>query len=487
MNKIIGRTQEKETLNKAFSSKRAELIAVYGRRRVGKTYLIKNLFQTKKCLFFHTVGIYNGTLKMQLEQFSKEVGLVFYHGANIQTPQTWMEAFEALTQAINKEPLHQKIVLFFDELPWMATRRSNLVNSLEYYWNRYWASKKNVKLIVCGSAASWLITNIIKNKGGLHNRLTQHIRLLPFILKETFEYLKYIQYTCTLHQVAKIYMVTGGVPFYLENFKKNLSIAQNINTLFFNAQGVFFNEFDEIFLSLFENSEQYKEIVSMIAQRKDGVHRSFLEANNKLTGVGGRLTKRLETLEHAGFISGYLPYGHKTRGLSYRIDDAYCYFYYKWILPIKNHLKTNPNVDYWSNIIRTPAYYSWLGYAFENICYKHLLQIRKALCVGSMSLASPWRTIAQKNEQTEGAQIDLLFNRSDDAITICEIKYTETPFAIDKQYAKSLANKIELFVKTTKTKKQVFLAVISASGLKNNTYAEDLITGGCVTLEDLFR
>lgn len=449
--------------------------------------MLKTIFKQKRVSFFQTTGIYNGTLNQQLERFAKELGASFYKGAAIKASTTWMEAFEALTQAIEQTPKSKKIVLFFDELPWMATRKSGLIPAIEYFWNRHWTNNKQIKLILCGSAASWIIKNIIKNRGGLHNRITRKINLKPFDLQETFSYFKYIQYPCNEQQATKIYMVTGGVPFYLKNFKKSLSVDQNINSLFFNPEGMFFNEFDEIFLSLFKHSEQYKEIVTLIASVKDGINRNILEEKNKLTGIGGRLTHRLEDLEHAGFISAYIPYGHKKRGVFYRISDEYCYFYLKWIEPIKNRLKQNPATDFWKGIVNTPTYFGWMGYTFENICYKHLPQIRKSLNISESSLASPWRSIPTKGEKEQGAQIDLLFDRDDDSITICEIKYTDKPFSIDKQYAKKLKDKMETFSKATKISKQIFLAFISANGLKATMYSEEMVNGGVVTLEDLFK
>lgn len=282
-------------------------------------------------------------------------------------------------------------------------------------------------------------------------------------------------------------MVTGGVPYYLKNLNKKQSVDQNINNLFFKPDSIFFNEFDEIFLSLFDDSDQYKEIIYLIAEVKDGVNRNILVGKNKLTGVGGRLTKRLEDLEQAGFISSYFPYGHKSRGIFYRISDEYCYFYLKWIDATKNRLKQNQASSYWNSIIDTPAYYSWMGYAFENICYKHLREIRATLDIEQSSLASPWRSTLTKDEKKEGAQIDLLFDRKDNAITICEVKYTDKPYLINKQYSKNLQNKIEVFKKVTKTENQIFLAFFSAKGLKETMYSEEMVNGGVVTLEDLFK
>jgi uncharacterized protein len=485
LNKIIGRNKEKTELFDAFNSSNAEFIAVYGRRRVGKTYLIKNFFQAKKCIYFQMTGIYNGSLNEHLSRFSKEIGETFYQGASIKVPENWMDALEELTHAIEQILKNKNVVIFLDELPWMATKKSGVISALEFFWNRFWVNDKRIKLVVCGSAASWIIKKIIKNKGGFHNRVTRKIRLLPFNLYETSLYLKHLGYQCGNQQLLKLYMVMGGIPFYLNQLKKGYSVDQNIDNLFFNSDGMLFDEFDEVFLSLFENSEQYKELVTLIGKYKDGIPRKILDTKAKLTGKGGRLTKRLEDLEYAGFIASYIPYGHKKLGLFYRINDEYCYFYLKWIEPIKSRLKQNKTTRYWKSIVNTPGYFSWLGYVFENACYKHITQIKKSLNIEETSLASPWRYTPRKDGKEKGAQIDLLFDRYD-AISICEIKYTDKPFIIDKHYADVLQQKIEIFKKITKTSKQLFLALISANGLKETLYSKELVNK-VITWENLFE
>ena len=485
MSIIIGREHEKNILEQTYHSEEAELIAIYGRRRVGKTYLVKSFFQDKKCIFFQTAGIYKGTLAEQLMRFNAEISTTFYQGAPLKEPKNWMEAFQFLNDAIQKNSKKNNIVFFLDELPWMATPKSGIVRTLEYFWNRYWSSDKRIKMILCGSAASWIIKKIIKNRGGLHNRVTRKIQLESFNLKETELYLKYLNYVCDQQQILKLYMTTGGVPFYLNQLQKNLSVDQNINNLFFKTNGVLFDEFTEVFASLFKNSEHYQEIIRIIASYKDGVSRSLIDEKSKLSGKGGRLTERLEDLEHAGFITSFVPYQHIKRGLFYRINDPYCLFYLKWIDPIKTHLKQNRTVNFWLQNTKKPEYYTWLGHSFENICYMHLGQIRNALGILDNSFGSTWRHISRKGSKDQGTQIDLLFDRDDDAITLCEIKYSETPYSIDKQYAANIANRIEVFKQQTKTKKQILFCLISANGCKENIYYKALING-VVSLEDLF-
>jgi hypothetical protein len=416
MDLIVGREEEKKHLEDVYRSKSAEFVAIYGRRRVGKTYLIRNFFRSKKCVFFQSVGLYQAPLDEQISRFETELGNTFYGGASLQMPRNWLGAFEALNKAIENTPKSKKVVIFLDELPWMATHRSGVIRALEYYWNRYWSFNHQVKLIVCGSSASWIIHKIIKNRGGLHNRLTKRIVLEPFNLHDTYAYLKYIGYKCSYYQATLLFMVTGGVPFYLKQIKKNLSVEQNINQLFFKKDSPLLNEFDEIFSSLFDDSETYQELVALIAPSKEGLSRRDIEETNKLTGKGGRLTKRLEDLAHAGFISPYLPLGHKKRGIFYRVSDDYCYFYMKWIYPIKNQLKQNPGNPYWKGIVGTPDYYGWLGYAFENICYKHLQQIKDALGIEEYSLAAPWRYTPIKKKSNVGVRIPVNSNTNSDFI-----------------------------------------------------------------------
>lgn len=485
MDKIIGRSAEKKELDEAYNSNSAEFIAVYGRRRVGKTFLIKNFFQGKKCIYFQMTGIYQGALNKHLDRFSKEIGTTFYRGASIKVPVNWMDALEELTNAIEQAPKNKKIIIFLDELPWMATRKSGVISALEYFWNRFWVNDKRIKLVVCGSAASWIIKKIIKNKGGLHNRVTRKIRLMPFNLDDTSLYLTHLGYQCSYQQTLRLYMAMGGVPFYLNQLKKNYSVDQNIDNLFFNVEGILFGEFDEVFSSLFDYSEQYKELITLIGKSRDGIPRSTLDAQAKLTGTGGRLTSRLEDLEYAGFVESYISYGHKKLGMFYRVSDEYCCFYLKWIEPIKHQLRQNKIIKYWKSVVNTPGYFGWLGYVFENVCYKHITQIKRTLNIDEASLASPWRYIPRKAGTEKGAQIDLLFDRHD-AISICEIKHTDKPFIVDKNYAEVLKQKMEVFKKITRTNKQLFLVLISANGIKETSYSKELV-GDLVTAENLFK
>jgi len=482
---IIGRSEEQNELMDIYKSPRAELVAVFGRRRVGKTYLINSFFKLHKCTFFQAIGLRKGSMRKQLQNFTESISETFYNKAPLQEATTWSDAFKLLTTNIELSRKHDKVVLFLDELPWMATARSGFLDAFDYYWNKYWSHIVNLKVIICGSSASWIINKIINDTGGLHNRVTRQIFLRPFLLYEVKEYLKYIKLNLNDNQILEIYMALGGIPFYLNNLKRNLSVTQNINLLCFKLNGLLYNEFDKLFDSLFKEAEAYKEIVRIIASKFYGIERTDLDMKCRLSSNGGTLTERLKALEDSGFIISFIPYGHKTKGLCYRLIDEYSLFYLQWVEYYKTvALKVNANDDFWSGIYNTPAWSSWSGYAFEAVCYKHIDLIRQALKIRG-GVASSWR-YSPVNKEENGAQIDLLFDRYDDAITVCEIKYTSQPFLIDKAYAKKLLEKCAVFKRVTRTNKQIFIALVSANGLKDNIYADDLVTT-VVNIGDLIK
>lgn len=483
-NKIIGRENEQEILKRALASNHAEFIALFGRRRVGKSFLVTQYFSGKNCIFFYITGIKNGSYKKQLRQFTNIISDVFYNGAELKLKNNWLDTFEMLTSSIKKTPNDKKIVIFMDEFPWMVTRRSGLLEAVDYYWNRFWVHDRRIKLIICGSSASWIINNIINNQGGLHNRITYQINLDVFNLKETKSYLHKSGIKLNDRQITQIYMVTGGVPFYLSKIEKGISAAQVIEKLAFSKNCILLNEFDNLFSSLFYSYNEYIKTIRMIAKHRYGVGQEELltTLGKSKAGMGG--LRILDDLEKAGFIISFKPHFHKKKGIYYKVIDEYISFYLNWIEPIKNTLLVRSlEQDYWEKQQYLAKWHSWAGYAFEALCYKHLPQIRKALHLNSSSIPNTWRYAPRKGEK--GAQIDLLFDRSDESITICEIKYSNQPFAIDKQYYNNLLNKIEVFKKITRTTKQIFTALISANGLKPTIYSEHLISD-VVTLKDLF-
>jgi len=483
---IVGRKREQLLLQNVLTSPKAEFVTIYGRRRVGKTYLIKTFFRPKDCIFFHVTGSNKDTLKTQVKRFIDEIGNVFYAKAELKYRNTWEEAFSDLTKALELTPKDKKVVLFFDELPWMATKRSRLLQTLDYYWNRYWVDDQRLKLIICGSSASWIIKNIVNNKGGLHNRATQLIELKPFNLKETKEFLNYKGVNLNEAQILQIYMTTGGIPHYLEHIKSGFSATQNIDMLCFSKDGILFKEFHNLFSSLFNKAEIYITLIRIIAKHHYGISQAdlFREFDKKVRG--GSMTSRLKDLEDTGFIVSFIPYKRIQKGVHYRIFDEYILYYLYWIEPIVNTVqKLDTSENYWVSKANSPSWKSWSGYAFESVCYKHITNIKKALNINMDAEIGNWSFVPKLNKTEEGAQIDLLFDRADGIITLCEMKYTNQQFAIDKEYAKNLLKKIDLFKKKTKTTKQIFIAIISANGLKPTMYSEELVSN-VIVLNDLF-
>lgn len=477
---LIGRVSEKALLEKCYTSTESEFMVVYGRRRIGKTYLIKEFFSDKKGVFFHATGLQFGNTKKQLQNFSTTIAQVFFDDVVLTSPKDWGEAFALLHKQIIKVQTKQKVIIFLDELPWMATRKSGLLQEIDYYWNHYWSSMKNVFLILCGSSASWLMQKIIYNRGGLHNRLTAQIGLKPFSLFEVQQYLKSRKIKLNHQHILSLYLALGGVPYYLRYVEPGLTAEQNIQKLFFETTAPLQDEFTKLFESLFENADSYIELVKLIGEKQSGLTRAALQSLAKLSSGGGRLSRRLQDLCETGFLKEYTPYG-KEKGEYYKLVDEFCLFFLHWVEAEKNRSFSK---NYWLHKSVEPAYHAWAGCAFEMVCIKHINQIVDALGVQAKT-TSAWRVIP-KNPLEEGAQIDLVVDRYDEAVTLCEIKYTTQPFVLDKAYAKQLDRKAAIFGKRTRTNKQIFWALISANGVKDSFYTEELLSR-VVTLEDLFK
>lgn len=481
---IIGRKKEIQILDRVWQSPDPEFLALYGRRRVGKTHLIRQYFSDKG-FYLEASGAKDKPMKNQIENFMKALSATFYDGIHLKTPSTWDEAFEILTKNLVSAGASNKVIIFLDELPWMSTQRSGLLQSIDYYWNLHWSKMKHLIFITCGSAASWMLDKLIYAKGGLHKRITRKILLEPYTLKETREFLLSRSINLKHQQVLDIYMAIGGIPFYLKAVQKGLSAAQVIDEICFDKNGLLYNEFENLFQSLFSQAEANLQIVKEIVKRGNCLSRDEII---KYTGLqsGGTLNKRLRELEVSGFIQGFIPYGKKTRDHYFRVVDEFSLFHLKWLAPRLQNTMYQEEC-YWQKQVKTPAVLSWKGLAFENVCLKHIpeikngLQLENVLCkIGS------WRFVPKAGSKEQGAQIDLLFDREDGVITLCEIKYSEHPFSIDKEYANQLMKKITVFEKHFMTKKQIFLSLIATEGLKKSIWSENLVAQA-ICLKSLFK
>lgn len=455
---MVGRESEIELLEKNYTSDRSEFIALYGRRRVGKTYLIRTLF--KERFTFQITGLANASHQEQLLNFHIAIKDQYPELAN-EKKASWLENFQLIKRCIEKSRQKKKVI-FIDELPWFDTARSGFIQALEHFWNSWASARNDVMLIVCGSAASWMIHNLINNKGGLHNRVSQRMRINPFTLHECEELMKFRKITLDHYQLVQLYMVLGGIPFYWDKVEKGQSAAQNINNLCFAANGLLRTEFTTIFKSLFSNAERHEAIVAALAKKSKGLTRDEIIVETSLTNGGG-FTRLLDELEESGFIRKYIPYGKKNRNSLYQLSDFYSFFYLKFI---KNSSLNDENI--WMKAIDSPQYRAWSGYAYEQVCLAHVPEIKKALGISGIEThTSSWKSI----NPAEGAQIDLVIDRRDGVINICEMKFSINPFSIDKKYDAELRNKIGTFKTETKTRKSVFLTMFTTFGLQQNEYA----------------
>ncbi len=458
---IIGRELEVKILMEKFTSEKPEFVALYGRRRIGKTYLVRNLFEGK--FTFQLTAVAHATLQVQLANFNSAIGKQSPHRGR-KAAMNWMEAFQQIREIIEKSKERKKVI-FIDELPWFDTAHSGFIQALEHFWNSWASARKDVLLLVCGSAASWMLNELINNKGGLHNRVTQRIKIEPFTLKECNDYLKYKRITLDHYQLVQLYMVLGGVPFYWTAVEKGLSAAQNINKLCFEPNGLLTGEFKILFKSLFVKAERHEAIVEALSAKGRGLTRDEIRKDSKIPS-GGNLTRLLNELEESGFIRRYLPFGKKSRNSLYQLSDFFSLFNNKFMKG-----RTSFDKNYWMKMIDSPKHRAWSGYAFEQVCLAHVPQIKEALGIsGVQTDASSWKSVTRN----DGAQIDLVINRRDGIINLCEMKFSIGQFVIDKKYDGILRNKMEAFRRASGTKKSLSMVMITTFGLKPNGYSGNI-------------
>lgn len=470
--KLIARNREIKELRRLYQSKRSELVIVYGRRRIGKTFLVNQVFQNE--FTFTYVGARKQPQRVQLERFARQLQ-EFSGSPYSPTLNSWEEAFEQLKTLIKMRPAKERKVVFFDEMPWIDTPRSSFVDALEYFWNAWAAQRSDILFIACGSATSWMVNKLVKNQGGLHNRITAQIYLRPFNLGECESFLH--EYGChwDRYTILQCYMALGGVPFYMSLLNPSESLVQNIDRLFFQKNAAMKEEFDELFNALFTHAEKYIDVVMALAGKREGMIRAEIIEKTKISGGG--LSTILENLERCDFIETYSKFKSSIRNTVYRLSDPYTLFYFKFV-------QNNNSKDehYWSSNMNTPMIRSWQGFSFETVCMSHLSQIKKALGISGMSTnACSWRKPVGEND---GAQIDLLIDRSDRIINICEMKFSEKPYSITKAYANDLRMKMAVFTDATHIRKSIALTMITTYGVLPGIHSG--IVQNEVTMDDLF-
>ena len=483
MNKLfIGREKEQQLLNEYISSDQSEFIAVYGRRRVGKTFLIQHVIGNDYA--FYVAGMNNVSMRMQLKNFMQ--GIRKKKGS-MPPAESWLDAFIALEDYLESLPDGRKIV-FIDEMPWMDTPRSNFISGLEHFWNSWASWRDDIKLIVCGSATSWILNNLIKNRGGLHNRVTHKIPLKPFTLKECQEYFAARQFRLSTRQIAECYMVLGGVPFYLSKLSKAEGIAQNIDRLLFAEDGELHDEFSSLYNSLYKNAARHIKIVTAIATKGKGLTRQELIEKTSLSD-NGNFSQMLEELESCGFIRSYVPFvsetarkrrtgvaGNKNSDTLYQLIDPFTLFHFQVM-----RRADSSDANYWSNNQNPHVFSTWSGLAFEMLCLNHFEQIKVALGISGIT-TNVFSWFGKGDNRS--AQIDMLIDRADNAINLCEMKFYSKAYPMSVKDEEDIERKVSTFLEATKTDKTIIVTMITDKGLERNEHSECIQK--VVTLDQLF-
>ena len=470
---IIGRIRERHVLTRCELSDKPEFIAVYGRRRIGKTFLITQHFGNR--FAFSVTGISNGSMKDQLCEFHRS--LTNHYRGDYRIPNNWFEAFAYLETELERDNTRVKKTIFFDELPWLDTHKSGFLAALEHFWNSFAARRPDIILIVCGSAASWMISNLIENYGGLHNRVTETIVLEPFTLSECEAFYTGKGVAFNRWQVAEAYMIFGGIPYYMESMDKMYGLVQNVDLLLYQKNAKLANEFNRLYHSLFRHAGNHINIVETLAKRGSAMTRRELSSASGISDGGG-LTKILAELESCGLVGRIADFRmiadfRKSRnGDYYAITDFFTLYYFKYLKSPKN---ADPH--FWTNYLTDPSHNTWCGYAFERLCMAHIEQIKQKLGIsGVITNTGVFRS--------PGAQIDIVIDRRDDTINLCECKFYNKPYVITDQDVADLERKKEVFLAETRTKKSIHLTMITATGLAHNANRNYIQSE--VTLDDLF-
>ena len=468
---MIGREREISRLDECMKNEEAQFIAIYGRRRVGKTYLVNTYFNGR--FDFKLTGVFDQPKSIQLKNFSIE--LKNQTGEEREAPNDWMDAFMQLRDFLESKSDSRKRVVFFDEMPWMDTPKGGFLKALEWFWNGWGNVQRNLIFVVCGSTASWMKRNLDKNRGGLYRRINARLYLEPFTLSETEAYLESKSISWSRYDIAECYMIMGGIPYYLSLLTPELSYSANIDNLFFRKRAELWDEFTFLYESLFQNSKNYIKIVTALSKKRSGMHRDEIM---KETGLpeNGLLTEMMDNLEYSGFVRILNDFGGKKK--TYQLSDYYSLFYFRFIKDNYGH-----DEHFWTNTLDNPFRRSWAGLTFEQVCMDHLDGIKRKLGIsGVLSSISKWGKAGSDEEP--GAQIDLLIDRRDRVIDICEIKYSIGEYKIDKDYNQKIRNKIEIFRRETKSKSALQFVMITTYGIAKNKYSSIVTNEVC--LDDLF-
>jgi uncharacterized protein len=463
MEQLFGRKKEIEIFNEALASKQSEFIAVKGRRRIGKTFLVNTFFKEERC--FYLTGIQNQPMKVQLQAFANE--LSFRQKKSVSRPKDWLEAFALLRNYVETVETTTKKVIFIDELPWIDSPKSNFIQIFAHFWNSWAAWEKNIILVIAGSSTSWIVNKVYNDTGGFHNRVTKRIWLEPFKLSETEAFLRSKHIQLSRYEIALIYMAFGGVPFYLYEVKIGESAAQCIERLCFADGGLLKNEFDNLYASIFNTPEAHIRIAKTLAQHPYGMEKTQLLKQAKITNSEAS-TKILDELVANDYLYYMIPYGKKANRGKYILADFYSRFYFNFI--------SNPKISNWMSEIDSNTYKTWCGLAFEWLCHYHKKEILKGLGIsGIRSYEISYLNVKDDNRKMTG-QIDMLIDRADNVLNLCEIKFANDVYVLSKAEGENIRKKMWYLMDHLKRRKSIFPVMITTFGCEKNMHYLGLIT-----------
>jgi len=427
---------------------------------------MKEYFQNH--FFFYHTGVEPDRQLEQLDAFC-----VSLEAQNIALPnqRDWLHAFLELRRKIEASEASEKKVIFLDEISWIDSNNDGFMSSLEFFWNSFASSRTDILLVVCSSATTWIIEHLLLNTGGFFNRNTDLMYLSPFTLGECEKYFLERGAAFSRKNVLDTYMVFGGIPYYLNYLDISRGLAENIDKTCFAENAPLTLEYTRLYATLFRNQKIHLRILEAISTKLIGLTRKEIAEAAALSD-GGPLTSALEELEQCGIIRKFSKLKARQRGALYQLTDHFSLFYNRFMK------SNNKNENFWTNNFASPTINAWRGYAFEQVCLSHVRQIKEALGISGVST-----DVSSYN--APGIQIDLVLDRKDDIMNLCEMKYSEAEYVITKAFAQSLENKQMIFRSATKTKKSLHMTLIAPWGLKENAYSHQILN--VVTLDDLFR
>ncbi len=473
--KLVARSAETDELKRCERSGKSELVCVYGRRRVGKTYLVEQTFSGS--FAFRATGVEGGNMRQQLKSFNQRLQ---EHGDPQRTiPKNWFEAFSRLDIVLSREDAarspYGKKVVFLDEFPWFATARSEFLMAFGEFWNRRGTAGDDIMVVICGSATSWIVGNVLENTGSLYNRVTSQVYLEPFCLGDAERFFVDRGFGWTRSQIAESHMVFGGLPYFLELLDPNESLRANIERLCFAPHALLAHESSKLLEATLKKSPAYDRLLSYLAKHRCGVEK---QACFEQTGLAkGTFARAVDDLLKCGYIREFKVPTKRGKPLFLQLVDPFLLFHYRFLSK-----KSGDRVGSWSDCIQDEARYkSWRGCSFEILCVLHEAQIKRALGIsGVRTRCYPWTS----DQGAGGAQIDLVIERDDGIINICEMRCTDRPFSMDAATEASLLNKVDVFKRETGAKNPVKIVVVSASGIAGVAHTEYI--SRTITLDDLF-